>query len=299
LSVVAASAQEVINEKAGNNQNVNTALTTLLESIGQQQSMQQLLTRLGTEQAQLLVGQYGNDNANALLNGVVNSNGNQQVQLIQQLIVSTGKENAQNMVNKLLGGAGNQQFQTALSQVALSTWQSTGNQQEFNTTPAQQVSAVLPPRASFLTSGLMASYYNNLSNLSQGIQATVAYNENVIDFDWGVNAPNQNIPPDNFMVKWEGNLVAPVTGEYTIYAIADDGVQVIVNNSFLINAWIDQGPTEYQGSVFFNAGVNNSFSVYLGIHQWAGYTQADSSIKLLANKTAVKKFFIIRSNSLC
>lgn len=40
---------------------------------------------------------------------------------------------------------------------------------------------------------------------------------------------------ENFSIRWTGRLKAPVTGKYTFYVSSDDGVQVILNDSILID----------------------------------------------------------------
>jgi hypothetical protein len=43
----------------------------------------------------------------------------------------------------------------------------------------------------------------------------------------------------NFSVRWTGRLKAPVTGRYTFYVTSDDGVQIILNDSILVDRFGD------------------------------------------------------------
>ncbi len=70
--------------------------------------------------------------------------------------------------------------------------------------------------------------------------------DEMIDFNWGNGSPGvTNIGSDDFSVRWTGYITPPETGSYRFYAVGDDGVRLWVNGSQLINAWVDQAPTEY------------------------------------------------------
>ena len=63
-----------------------------------------------------------------------------------------------------------------------------------------------------------------------------------IDFDWGVGSPDTTIPVDHFSVRWT-RTVQVNAGRWRFAMTTDDGVRVWVDNTLLIDKWIDQPPT--------------------------------------------------------
>jgi len=56
------------------------------------------------------------------------------------------------------------------------------------------------------------------------------------DFDWGVGAPAEWMPDDNFSVRWTRTAdFAP--GYYRFVVLADDGVRVWIDDNYLIDQW--------------------------------------------------------------
>ncbi|HET6568015.1 MAG TPA: PA14 domain-containing protein, partial [Rhodothermales bacterium] len=98
--------------------------------------------------------------------------------------------------------------------------------------------------------GLRADYYNGPE--FTGISYTRI--DPTIDFDWGEGGPIPGVQADNFSVRWTGQLKTDVSGVYTFYATADDGVRLWVNSEQVIDRWIDQSPTEYSGTIQLKAG---------------------------------------------
>ena len=76
-----------------------------------------------------------------------------------------------------------------------------------------------------------------------------------IDFSWGSGSPDPSIGADQFSIRWEGLVEAPTTGTYTFYTYTDDGVRLWVDGQLLVNRWVDQGPTEWTGTISLTAGV--------------------------------------------
>lgn len=50
-----------------------------------------------------------------------------------------------------------------------------------------------------------------------------------IDFDWVRNAPQKNMPVDNFNIHWHGTVTVPADGTYTLRAEGDDEIMVVCN----------------------------------------------------------------------
>jgi PA14 domain len=111
------------------------------------------------------------------------------------------------------------------------------------------------------TTGLLGEYFNQRNNSVTSIPAAWAVTATRVDstvgFDWGAGAPGPTgIGVDDFSVRWTGSVVPPATAAYTFYARGDDGVRLWINGNLVVNAWVDQGPTEYSsGAINLTQGV--------------------------------------------
>jgi hypothetical protein len=90
-----------------------------------------------------------------------------------------------------------------------------------------------------------AEYFNNrtltgLPSLTRCEAAPLTYN-------WGSASPAEGIPANSFSVRWTGEFTL-TPGSYTFIARADDGVRVWLDDELIIDAWKDQGPTEYRAT---------------------------------------------------
>lgn len=93
--------------------------------------------------------------------------------------------------------------------------------------------------------GINGSYYidRNLQNLAfQRVDPNIA-------FDWEIGSPGDGVGVDSYSVRWSGKILPPSSGIYTFYSTSDDGIRVKVNGVTLIDKWIDQGPTEWSGTI--------------------------------------------------
>jgi hypothetical protein len=63
-----------------------------------------------------------------------------------------------------------------------------------------------------IAEGHTATYY---ADTNFNVAATTRLDQ-VIAFDWGLNAPDAPVPPQNFSARWRSYLAAPASGEYTI-----------------------------------------------------------------------------------
>jgi len=94
-----------------------------------------------------------------------------------------------------------------------------------------------------------------------------------INFSWGAAAPDPVVGIDSFSVRWTGEVEAAFTETYTFYARADDGVRLWVDGQQLVDAWIDQGATEYSGKVDMVAG--NTYSLQMEMYENGGDAVAE------------------------
>lgn len=74
--------------------------------------------------------------------------------------------------------------------------------------------------------------------------------------DWGGGAPIAGMPTDNFSIRWTGNPVFDVDGNWQFQVTSDDGVRLWVGdlNSPIIDRWNDQAPTTYTQYKWINSG---------------------------------------------
>lgn len=83
----------------------------------------------------------------------------------------------------------------------------------------------------------LGEYFNNTTLSGRPVIRRVTRR---VLFNWGTAAPSRYIKRDNFSVRWSRPGVF-VPGSYRIYARADDGIRVYVDNILVINDWRD-GP---------------------------------------------------------
>jgi hypothetical protein len=106
---------------------------------------------------------------------------------------------------------------------------------------------VTPPAAG---NGLTADYFNNM-DLTAKVLTRI---DPTINFDWGNGSPDPLIGPDTFSVRWTGQVQANYTEPYVFTASTDDGVRVWVNDTLIIDKWVDQGLTPTSGIINLTAG---------------------------------------------
>ena len=92
----------------------------------------------------------------------------------------------------------------------------------------------LEGRVLLASTGLAGAYYAN-ANLSGSPVATRV--DKTVNFNWGGNPGINGVPADNFSVRWQGYLVAPRRGTYTLTIHADDGARLYLDGKLLIDRW--------------------------------------------------------------
>jgi hypothetical protein len=94
-------------------------------------------------------------------------------------------------------------------------------------------------------------YYNNKS--LSGAPALVR-DDAQINFQWGTGSPKPGtIGADGFSVRWTRTLNLE-SATYQFSMTVDDGARLWVNGHLLIDAWRDQAPRTYTGSIYVPAG---------------------------------------------
>ena len=81
--------------------------------------------------------------------------------------------------------------------------------------------------------GLLAQYFNDAGSGIYFTALVLTRTDPTVDFDWASSAPDPAVQADNFSVRWSGQIMAPVTGNYTFTTTSDDGVRLYVNGQLL------------------------------------------------------------------
>jgi len=100
--------------------------------------------------------------------------------------------------------------------------------------------------------GLTAKYYNGMN--FEIYKATKT--DTTINFNWGQGSPtNTNLNPDGFSIRWTGDILPSFTGPYTFFITSDNGRKLWINNTPIIDKWLDDHGIEYSGIIDLTAGV--------------------------------------------
>jgi PKD repeat protein len=76
-----------------------------------------------------------------------------------------------------------------------------------------------------------------------------------INFDWGEGSPAQEIPPDNFSVRWTAEQEMPA-GTYRFSAWVDDGVRLWINDVLVLDHWNEGPPRNFAVDVNLVRGLH-------------------------------------------
>ena len=114
-----------------------------------------------------------------------------------------------------------------------------------------------------------------------------------IDFDWGAGSPSGAVNVDNFSAEWNGTLTAPSAGNYTFRLKADDGAELFINGTSVINQPNYSG-NAYQTSGVISLSAGQSFTVKLQFREDGGNAgvqlqwqrPGDTSFSTIGSQTA-------------
>ena len=118
--------------------------------------------------------------------------------------------------------------------------------------------------------GVRGDYYNGM-NFENHVLTRI---DPEIDFNWGdPGSPDPAVGDNQFSARWTGEVEAAFTETYTFYATGDDGVRLWIDGQQLVNGWIDQGATEYSGTIDLVAG--QTYSLVMEYYENGGGTTAE------------------------
>jgi uncharacterized protein YraI len=99
-----------------------------------------------------------------------------------------------------------------------------------------------------------ADYYNNPYLAGDPIFGRF---ENAVGFNWGTESPGDNIPRDNFSVRFGKGGYLPA-GVYSFIISADEGFRLYVDQQVVLDAWDNNVPGQTLGTnVSLNEGIHH------------------------------------------
>ena len=110
------------------------------------------------------------------------------------------------------------------------------------------------PQAGQSGNGLLAQYFNDTGNGNKFTALALTRIDPTVNFDYGNNAPAAGVQADNFSIRWTGKVLPAASETVTFYVTCDDGARLTVNGQKIIDAFYDQAPTEYSGTINLTAG---------------------------------------------
>ncbi len=112
-----------------------------------------------------------------------------------------------------------------------------------------------PVPASGLLTNCTGEYFNNTTVSGSPVLARI---DPTLNFFWPEGtAPAPGVTNDNYSVRWTCAVNITTPGTYTLGAVTDDGMNVVVDGNLVIGAWRDQGPTPYSTPIYLNAGTHS------------------------------------------
>jgi len=132
--------------------------------------------------------------------------------------------------------------------------------------------------------GLQGVYYNGTALSGTPLLTRI---DPTINFDLTYHSPAPGIvPQDNYSVRWTGQVQAVYSETYRFYTTSDDGIRLWVNGVQLVNDWMNQGATEYSGTIALTAGQR--YDIVIEYYEAAG----DAVTKLSWSSTSTPKAIV-------
>ncbi|CAA9284509.1 MAG: GH119 / CBM16 [uncultured Cytophagales bacterium] len=147
---------------------------------------------------------------------------------------------------------------------------------------ASQPKQVIPQSQLFSTpapgDGLKGEYYDSMY-LTEFKLSRI---DKTVNFNWGTGSPDPGIAGETFSARWTGEVLPRFSQTYTFYTTTDDGVRLWVNGQLLVDKWVSQGATEWNGTIALTAGRRYAIRMEyfengngaLANLQWASASQA-------------------------
>jgi len=114
-------------------------------------------------------------------------------------------------------------------------------------------------------SGLNAEYFANI-NLSG--DAALKRVDPIVSFEWNNVSPGPGLPAQNFSVRWTGELVPPVDGDYRLGMDTDGGSRIFLDEKKIIDDWAPHGERTMTTLVHLQAGHAYPIRMEYFHHGW-------------------------------
>src|SRR5467141_2459359 len=123
--------------------------------------------------------------------------------------------------------------------------------------PVTETSAVVLPSEHLRTGGpnsqrgLNAEYFANVSFSGAPVLKRV---DASVDFEWNNVSPGPGVPPGNYSVRWTGELVPPVDGDYRLGGSTDGGYRIYLDGKKFVDDSAPHGTRTMTTLVHLQAG---------------------------------------------
>src|SRR5438874_11188376 len=114
-------------------------------------------------------------------------------------------------------------------------------------------------------SGLNAEYFANI-NLSG--DAALKRVDPIVSFEWNNVSPGPGLPAQNFSVRWTGELVPPVDGDYRLGMDTDGGSRIFLDEKKIVDDWAPHGERAMTTLVHLQAGHAYPLRMEYFHHSW-------------------------------
>jgi beta-glucosidase len=113
--------------------------------------------------------------------------------------------------------------------------------------------------------GLQAAYFSNIQ-----LQGTpvLTRTDKQINFHWTLYGPAPTLPSQQYAVRWNGQLMSPVTGKYKIGLEGNDGYRLYINEKLLIDNWQKKGFQLQSADFYFEK--NKRYSIRVEFYETTG-----------------------------
>jgi beta-glucosidase len=123
--------------------------------------------------------------------------------------------------------------------------------------PITETSAVTLPSDYLRTggansqTGLTAEYFGNMNLSGAPIVKRVDSN---VNFEWNNVSPAPGVPAENYSIRWTGELVPPVDGDYRLGGNSDGGYRIYLDGKKFVDDFAPHGPRTITTLIHLQAG---------------------------------------------
>jgi beta-glucosidase len=137
--------------------------------------------------------------------------------------------------------------------------------------PLTETSGVLLPGGYLRTGGansqpgLHAEYFANTKLSGASVLNRV---DAAINFEWNNVSPAPGVPAQNYSVRWTGELVLPVDGDYRLGIDTDGGSRLFLDGKKIVDDWVPHGERTMTTLVHLQAGRAYPIRMEYFHHSW-------------------------------